>query len=226
MEWADSAVGFPPLQKPAAGQSQLYLKKWILGMFPRPNQLLSLVLFECRSMSQSPSQSIPPSVLALRFGTLSTPPTSGDVSHAGVQWLLKRNCSVTPAQLLGLFMSLSVVSLGIATFFWFQGATLVMPFAWLELVVVGVAFLVYARHARDGEKISLQGGQLVVEQEIAGRTQRAEFNREWVRVEPQDGDGSLIEVSGQGRKVRVGRHVRPELRPALAREIRYALRGC
>jgi hypothetical protein len=24
----------------------------------------------------------------------------------------------------------------------------------------------------------------------------------------------------------VGRHLRPELRPALAREIRYALRGC
>ena len=152
--------------------------------------------------------------------------TSGDMNHIGVQWLLKRNCSVTPAQLLALFMSLSVVSLGIATFFWFQGATLVMPFAWLELIAVGAAFVVYSRHARDGERISLQGGQLVVEQETAGRLERAEFNREWVRVEPKDGDGSLIEVSGQGRTVRVGRHVRPELRPALAREIRYALRGC
>ena len=143
-----------------------------------------------------------------------------------MHWLLKRNCSVTPSQLLGLFVSLSVVSLGIATFFWFQGATLIMPFAWAELLVVGVAFLIYARHAGDGEKISLEGGQLVVELETAGRLQRAEFNREWVRVEPKDGDGSLIEVSGQGRSIRVGRHLRPELRPALAREIRFALRGC
>ena len=125
-----------------------------------------------------------------------------------------------------MFASLSVLSLGIATFFWMQGATLVMPFAWAELVAVGIAFTVYARHARDGEKIFLQGGQLVVELETAGRLQRAEFNREWVRVEPKNGDGSLIEVSGQGRSVRVGRHVRPELRPALAREIRFALRGC
>jgi hypothetical protein len=101
-----------------------------------------------------------------------------------------------------------------------------MPFAWAELIAVGTAFTVYARHARDGEKISLHGGQLVVELETAGRVQRAEFNREWVRVEPKNGDGSLIEVSGQGRSVRVGRHVRPELRPALAREIRFALRGC
>ena len=38
------------------------------------------------------------------------------------------------------------------------------------------------------------------------------------------GDTSLIEVSGQGRKVKVGRYVRPELRPALAHEIRTALR--
>ena len=173
-------------------------------------------------MSQPFSQSYP-SVPAFRFATQST---ADDASSTGVQWLLKRNCSVTPAQLLGLFVSLSVVSLSIATFFWFQGATLVMPFAWAELMAVGAAFTVYARHARDGEKISLQGGQLVVELETAGRLQRAEFNRDWVRVEPKDGDGSLIEVSGQGRSVQVGRHVRPELRPALAREIRFALRGC
>ena len=150
---------------------------------------------------------------------------SGQGSPA-VQWLLKRNCSVTPAQLLGLYVSLCIVSLGIAGFFWVHGATLVMPFAWLELLAVGAAFRVYARHATDGERIVLQGSRLVVELESAGRLERAEFNREWVRVEPKSGDGSLIEVSGQGRSVSVGRHVRPELRPALAREIRHALRGC
>ena len=101
---------------------------------------------------------------------------------------------------------------------------MVMLFAWLELSAVGWAFLIYARHAGDGEKIVLQGGQLVVELETAGRLRRAEFNREWVRVEPRQGDGSLIEVSGQGRSVSVGRHLRPELRPALAREIRSVLR--
>jgi uncharacterized membrane protein len=113
----------------------------------------------------------------------------------------------------------------IATAFWLQGAHLILPFAWLELMAVGAAFLVYARHARDGEKITLQGRQLVVELETAGRTERAEFAREWVRVEPRAGDGSLIEVSCQGRSVSVGRHLRPELRPALAREIRFALPG-
>ena len=158
-----------------------------------------------------------------RFATL---PAQGGHGHEAVQWLLKRHCSVTPAQLGGIYVSLCVLSLGIAAFFWLQGVTLVMPFAWAELLAVGAAFLVYARHARDGEKIVLQGGQLVVELETAGRTQRAEFNREWVRIESRVGDDSLIEVSGQGRSVWVGRHVRPELRPALACEIRFALRTC
>ncbi len=160
---------------------------------------------------------------AFRFATL---PAPGSHGHEAVQWLLKRPCSVTPAQLGWFYLSLCLLSLGIAGFFWLQGITMVMPFAWAELLAVGAAFLVYARHVGDGEKIVLADGRLVVELETAGRMQRAEFNREWVRIEPADGDGSLIEVSGQGRSVRLGRHVRPELRPALAREIRWALRVC
>ena len=147
------------------------------------------------------------------------------VQGQNIHWFLKRNCSVTPAQLGWLYASLCVVSLGIGTAFWFLGAVMVLPFAWLELAAVGAAFLVYARHARDGETISLQGRQLVVELENAGHLERAEFNRDWVRVEPCAGDRSLIELSGQGRRVNVGRYVRPELRAALAQEIRRALRG-
>ncbi|MBC7731349.1 MAG: DUF2244 domain-containing protein [Bacteriovorax sp.] len=147
------------------------------------------------------------------------------VQDQNTHWFLKRNCSVTPAQLGWLYASLCAVSLSIAVFFWFQGAVLILPFAWLELAAVGIAFLVYARHAGDGERISLEGRQLVVELETAGHLQRSEFNRDWVRVEPGGSGRSLIELSGQGRRVNVGRYVRPELRPALAQEIRRALRG-
>ncbi len=159
----------------------------------------------------------------LRFAT---PPAPGRTHSDAVQWLLKRHCSLKPSQLWWFYLSLCVLSMSIALFFWYQGATMVMPFAWLELTVVGIAFLMYARHASDRERIVLQGGQLVVELETAGRLQRAEFNRAWVRVEPRHGNGSLIEVSGQGLSVQVGRHVRPELRQELAREIRLALRAC
>jgi uncharacterized membrane protein len=133
---------------------------------------------------------------------------------------------MTAARLVWFCFPLGLFALGAAGFFWLQGSLLPMALALLALLAVGVAFLLYRRHAGDAEKIVLQGGRLVIELESAGRTERAEFNRAWVRVEPRHGDGSLIEVSGQGRSVSVGRHVRPELRPLLAREIRFALRTC
>ncbi|HEY8356322.1 MAG TPA: DUF2244 domain-containing protein [Ramlibacter sp.] len=153
--------------------------------------------------------------LVFRFAT---------VQGQNIHWFLRRNCSLSPAQMGWLYASLCVVSLGIATFFWFQGAVMVLPFAWLELAAVGFAFMAYARHAADREHILLEGRRLVVELENAGRLERAEFDRDSVRVEPGADDRSLIEVSGRGRRMIVGRYLRPELRPALAQELRRALR--
>ena len=92
--------------------------------------------------------------LVLRFAT---------VSGQGLHWLLKRNCSVTPVQLGWVYISLCVLSAGIAGLFWAMGAPLVMPFAGIELAAVGAAFMAYARHATDGERISLTAARLVIE---------------------------------------------------------------
>ena len=142
-----------------------------------------------------------------------------------VHWSLRRNCSVTPLQLVGVFLSLSALSVSIGFFFWLQGATLVMPFAALELLALGGAFWVYAWHSTDGEDISLRDDRLFVKLECAGKLETAEFQKMWVRVEPVADDSSLIELSERGKTVKVGRYIRPELRPQLAREIRSALRA-
>ena len=155
---------------------------------------------------------------ALRFGA-----ASGTGEHT-VQWLLKRNCSATPRQMMAFYASLCALSLVIGVFFWRQGATLVMPFAWLELLAVGTALLIYSRHAADNERIQLQPGRLTVEHVSGRHIERAEFAPAWVRVEPEHGERSLIELSGQGQRISVGRFVRPELRRQLADELRWALR--
>lgn len=147
------------------------------------------------------------------------------VSPCGVHWRLKRNCSVTPRQMCGTLVSLGLVSLGLAACFWFQGAPLVLPFAVIEVMALTAAVVFFAKHATDSENISLVDGRLVVELESGGRLQTTTFAREWVRVEPQKGATSLIQVYGQGQSVEVGRHIRADLRPVLAREIRQALRG-
>jgi uncharacterized membrane protein len=164
-----------------------------------------------------------PSVL--RIGrALEAPGPCGPGGDVPVQWQMQRNCSLAPRQLIGVYLSLCVVSSVIALGFWAQGALLVLPIAWIELTVVGVALLVYARHAGDRESIRLEDGRLTVEQQWGSRTLRVDFQPAWVRVEPESADRSLVELSGQGRRVVVGRHIRPELRRQLADEIRWALR--
>jgi uncharacterized membrane protein len=161
-----------------------------------------------------------PAPAGLRFGR--TLAGAGDPS---VQWLFKRNCSMAPRQLFGFFAVLCLLSLGIAAMFWMLGATLVMPFAWLEVLALGAALLLYAAHAADCERIRLHDDTLTVEHACGRRTERAQFRRAVVRIEPERGDGSLIELSGQGQKIMVGRYVRPELRRELADELRRSVRS-
>ena len=168
-------------------------------------------------ITYAPGSLMPPG-RPLRFGVRSS------AGGGSVQWLLKRNCSLAPSQLLAFYASLCVVSLAIAVLCWRQGATLVMPFAWLELLAVGSALLIYARHAADRETICLQGSVLSVERITGSRTERVDLASDWVRVEPRSNDRSLIELSGQGCRVCVGRFVRPDLRRPLAEELRWALR--
>jgi uncharacterized membrane protein len=125
---------------------------------------------------------------------------------------------------MGWYAALCGLSLAVASFLWWQGARMVMPFAWAELLAVGVAMLAYARHATDNEAIDLRNERLTVEHASGNRLEHVEFQSQWVRVEPQVDDGSLVELSGQGRRIAVGRYVRPELRRQLADELRMALR--
>jgi uncharacterized membrane protein len=159
-----------------------------------------------------------PATSALRFGS------PAGLDDDSVQWLLPRNCSMTPLQLIAFYLSLCAWSLAIAGAFWWRGATFVMPFASVELLAVGAALFVYARHARDRERVVLKPGRLSVECTFGSRTDTVEFAPPWVRVEPAHSDRSLIEISGEGKRVAIGRFVRPELRRALADELRAAIR--
>ncbi len=148
-----------------------------------------------------------------------------DSDAGGLQWVLKRNCSLTPTQLFGTYLALCVVSLTIALGFTWHGASPVVAFAGIELLLVGAALLVYARHAADQERITLANGALSVEHQRGPQVVCTQFRAAWVRVEPRHGEGSLVELSGDGRQSFVGRYLRPEMRTPLAQELRTALRA-
>lgn len=141
-----------------------------------------------------------------------------------LRWRFVRGGSFAPRQLLGVFGLVCLLSLGIGIGFWWAGAPGVLPFAGIELGVLGLTLLVAARHARDAETITLSRRELRVEHRFGRRTERTAFRAEWVRVEPTHGAQSLLELTGQGQRARIGRYLRPEWRSALAQELRAALK--
>ena len=56
-----------------------------------------------------------------------------------------RNCSISPAAFAGALALLAIVTLAIGIGFAMLGAWLILPFAGLEVLALGAAFLFYAR---------------------------------------------------------------------------------
>lgn len=137
-----------------------------------------------------------------------------------IEWFLRQNCALTPRQCAGCFGFVSAVSLSIGIFFWTQGATFILVFSAIEVVVVGVGFLCFARRALDRERICIEGHRVTVECELEGVLRQVTFERAWLRVEFPERPQQLIALRGQGQLIKVGRFVRPEWRAALAAEIR------
>lgn len=141
-----------------------------------------------------------------------------------LQWRLGRQTAVTPRAAVRVYLALSCVALAAAAFYALNGAPIVLALAGAELLALGLALLLFARHAADRETLTLVGSRLQVEQCFGARVQRTELAADWLRIEPAAGQGSLVQLSARGQCVRVGRLLRRELRGAFARELRLALR--
>jgi uncharacterized membrane protein len=154
------------------------------------------------------------------------PPGSGQEGAPLKDWLIRRNCSASPRQFVWFYVSLAFVSSMIALSMWLRGAWMIVPFTGLELLAVGVAFVIYARHAVDYEYIGLHPHCLVVECMSAEQLTHLEFNPRWVRVEPGATPRDRITLHSGGRSVAIGQYLAQHRRAQFARELRTWLRAC
>lgn len=138
-------------------------------------------------------------------------------------WTLRRNCVLSPAQLAVWFVSISAVSLGIAASFAAFGAWLIVPFALLEVAVLGIAFFCYARHAGDYERIEVAPGRLRVEAGHGAHVRIEEVSPPWVRVDYRARSSNPIVLVAGRQSFAVGRFVPDHRKQALADELRGAL---
>jgi len=146
-------------------------------------------------------------------------------AHIEREWSLKRNCCVQPRQFVRIVGGLLGLLAAVAAAGWAVGLPFVSAFCLPEMVLVAYAGVAYARHARDGERLTLLAdGRLILEIQDGPRLVRHELNRHWSRIvrarHPRD---SLWLHYGKLR-VRLGRHVPPARRARFEAEFRRALR--
>lgn len=125
-----------------------------------------------------------------------------------------------------VFGLLALGSVGIGMGFALAGAWLILPFAGLEVLALGAAFVVTARHATDFERIEVSNGRLTVEISEADRVDRYVLDPRVakLRLEKDEGYGARVLLRAPGRDVEVGRHLDPEARMEFAAELKKRLR--
>ncbi|RFU47125.1 DUF2244 domain-containing protein [Paraburkholderia sp. DHOC27] len=141
-------------------------------------------------------------------------------------WMMKRNCSVSPKQFVCFYVSLALFSLIIAFMLFLVGAWLVLPFTGIELLAVGIAFAIYARHAVDYERVRLFPNRLVIERVSAEQLTQFEFNPRWVRIEAGATPRDHIKLVSRGETIMIGQHLAQYRRAQFAGELSMWLRRC
>lgn len=142
------------------------------------------------------------------------------------EWLLKRNCSLTPCQTMRAFAVLCVLPFGIAlAVMLLHGTWIVLGFATVEMTLVALALLHYARHATDREHIVLDDGYLLIEQLNAGTLRQTRLDSCWIHVTSPPHRHGMIALEARGIRVEVGRFATEQKRYQIAQELRQGLRG-
>jgi uncharacterized membrane protein len=141
------------------------------------------------------------------------------------EWLLKRNCSLSPRQVALVYGSLCGGVVLLSLIFALSGLWFVLAFAALETAGVALALLRYARHATDHEHIALSDGCLLVERVEAGRMRQIRLDPCWTRIAEPTRRRSLIRLESRGVKVEIGCFVSEEMRQQVAQELRRELRS-
>jgi uncharacterized membrane protein len=137
------------------------------------------------------------------------------------------NCSLRPRSAALFFASICMVSLSIAGTLALFGMWPILPFAGLEMLVLGWALRVSLRRRHHFQTIMLSEDKIRVETRNGPLTEQFEFPRHWARVKLRRADSRLhpsrLTIESHGRSCEVGSFLTEEERRALAKRLMRAV---
>lgn len=122
------------------------------------------------------------------------------------EWMMRKNCSLTPAQTVYAYLGACALVLSIGLAFTAIGHWLVLAFSTVELLAMGALVLGYCRHARDFERISVDHDVLHIEVRSGAATWERDLMASVVRFEPHV-PCKLVVIRYGNETMSLGRHL-------------------
>ncbi len=138
------------------------------------------------------------------------------------------NLSLTRPQERLVFWSLAVLCFATASGFAWLGYWPILPFAGLEIGLLGWAFRALRSREGDYESLVIEDDVVVLEWHSGNRGERREMNRQWARVVCNcrtPGRNCRLSLCSHGRATEVGQYLSDEARLKLAAALRSRLQG-
>jgi uncharacterized membrane protein len=114
------------------------------------------------------------------------------------------NVSLSPLQAAAVMAGAGAVSLLVATGFWIVGAPWVLPFSFVEVAVLLIAFLHLARHANDCDTVEVSAREVRVQRLRAGHAACFTLDRTRRDARAAARPDGLVELRGQGGELLLG----------------------
>ncbi len=145
----------------------------------------------------------------------------------GARFVLKPHQSLSWRQVRVTYALIVIVCLGVAMSFAVSGLWLVLPFAGLEMLVLGFAFYSCAKRGFSMEVIGIRPDNLYIERGWHQPETRHEFKTAWTKINiisPRyRGHPSRLTIGSQGRVVEIGAALTEEERLRLAENMRKTI---
>jgi uncharacterized membrane protein len=142
---------------------------------------------------------------------------------------LKPHCSLSRRAAVGFFLSVCSVSLLIGGLFALQGYWPVLPFAGLEMLVLGVALRLSMRRGQNTEIIRISDDWVLIDVHTSQTDCSFEFPRHWAQVKLRRAKSpwhpSRLSIQSHGRVCELGGFLTEEARCALAKRLRRLIGG-
>ena len=150
-----------------------------------------------------------------------------DTSECQYCYVLRPNRSLSWRQNLAVFAGLCAVTLIATIPLVAAGCWLVLPFAGLELLVVGIGLYLVICRCHECEVIYVAADSIRIERGRYGPREHWVMGRTWARVVlkvcPRQWYPSRLLIRAHGRTVEIGRFLVEEEREKLARDLTQCL---